>query len=213
MIFIALLLSFAARAVSMTDGAVEMRVTDEPVRSRCVVTVSSGSHSLDEQARAGAGGGAGSARRPAARFLSLSGPRPPICGRIVRPGRRLADSFRPRLDLRVASQAHGQGAGRHGRKPRAVGPSRRSSRQRFGPGVDQCFRWRQSGRNGELLCADPRERQRRCGQGRVRRDSQASEVRTRAGRRRPACGVCLRAAIPYFSNPRFRATITPIRTR
>jgi hypothetical protein len=50
MIFIALLLSFAARAVSMTDGAVEMRVTAEPVRSRCVVTVSSGSHSLDEQA-------------------------------------------------------------------------------------------------------------------------------------------------------------------
>jgi hypothetical protein len=39
-----------AKIVSMTDGGVEMQVTDLPVQRRCIVTMSSGSYSLDQQA-------------------------------------------------------------------------------------------------------------------------------------------------------------------
>lgn len=40
----------SARSITVTDGGVEMRVTDQPVQRRCVVTVSSGSYSRDQQA-------------------------------------------------------------------------------------------------------------------------------------------------------------------
>jgi hypothetical protein len=39
-----------AKTVSVTDGGVEMQVTDLPVQGRCVVTLSSGSYLLDHQA-------------------------------------------------------------------------------------------------------------------------------------------------------------------